>query len=308
MEKFGKFGDIKVIRFCETDDFSFWRLWIEYSTHKDTLNAYKCSSEENLKCILSQKPPHNVDVDVFYPDKISQETTEQKSMVRKPLPARWLIISTKSDFCNLFRFRKHLKALVGTLTNSDITRFGKNSFLVHAKSFRQGHMITNLKDSEIIKEVKPHFNFSYAKGVVFSHDIYELPDNELLKMCDSNVWKIFKVPKSSMTIFTFNNDQVPDYVFIDRERFRVRPYKHRPLQCFKCFGYGHSSKSCTRDQLCAACSFPKHEGECVNPIYCINCKGNHNARNKDCEAFKNELEAIDKAQAEHLSIGQAKRL
>ena len=101
MDMFGKFGEIK-IRFCESGDFSCWRLWIEFSTHKDALNAFECSSKENIKCILIQKPPHNVDVDVFYPTKICQEATEQKSIVRKPLPARWLIITTKLDFCNLF--------------------------------------------------------------------------------------------------------------------------------------------------------------------------------------------------------------
>ena len=308
MEMFGKFGEIKIIRFCESEDFSFWRLWVEFSTHKDALNAYKCSSKENIECILTQKPPHNVDVDVFYPTKVCQEATEKNSTIRKPLPAKWLIITTKLDFCNLFRFRKHLKALVGSLTNSDITRFGKNSFLVHAKSFRQGHMITHLKNTEIIKEVKPHYNFSYAKGVVFSQDIYELPENELMEMCDDKVWKIFRVPKSNMTIFTFNSDLVPDFTYIDRERFRVRPFKHRPLQCFKCFGYGHPSKRCTRDQICASCSFPNHEGECTNPLFCVNCKGNHSASSRECEVFKNETEAIEKSHIEHISIGQAKRL
>ena len=308
MAMFEKFGEIKVIRFCETEDFKFWRVWIEFTSHKDALNAYEGSSKENVKCILIQKITNNIDVDKFYPPKNSMETSEQKCTERKPLPARWLIISTKLEFCNLFKFRKHLRSLVGSLNNSDITRFGRNSFLVHAKSYRQGHMISNLKSSDIIKDVKPHYNFSYAKGVVFSQDIYELPDGELLDMCDDKVWKFFKVPKSRMTIFTFNTDQVPDFLYIDRERFHVKQYKHRPLQCFNCFGYGHSSKRCTKQRSCAACSFPQHEGECTNPIVCVNCKGNHNAINKECEAFKSELIAIEKAQAEHLSIGQAKRL
>ena len=308
MEMFRKFGDIKVIKFCETEDFAFWRVWIEFATHEDAINAFKSSSSEDLKCILTHKVPHNIDVDSFYPARVNQKTAEGTRNDRKPLPARWLIVLTKSDLCNLFHFRKHLRSLVGTLNNSDITRFGRNSFLVHAKSYRQGHMVSKLKNTIMIKEVKPHYSFSYAKGVVFSQDLYDLSDEELLEMCDDKVWKVFKVPRSKMIIFTFNTEGVPDYVYIDRERFRVRPYKHRPLQCFKCFGYGHSSKVCTRDQLCAACSLQKHEGECTNPILCINCKGKHNARHKECESLKIEMAAIEKAHAEHLSIGQAKRL
>ena len=34
MDRFGKYGEIKVIKFCETDDFAFWRLWIEFATQR----------------------------------------------------------------------------------------------------------------------------------------------------------------------------------------------------------------------------------------------------------------------------------
>ena len=306
MDSFGKYGDIKVIKFRETLNFAFWRVWIEFLTHTDAVKAYKGSSKDNIKCSLVNKVPSNIDVDSFFPTKVNQEASEGK-FERKPLPARWLVISTKTEYCNLFHFRKHLRTLVGTVTNTDVTRFGKNSFLVHAKSYRQGHMLSKLK-TDMIKEVKPHYSFSYAKGVVFSQDLYDLSDEELLEISDDNVWKFFRVPRSRMIIFTFINDQVPDYVYFDRERFRVRPFKHRPLQCFKCFGYGHSSKVCMRDQLCAACSLQKHEGDCSDPVLCINCKGPHNAKHKDCESFKKEITAIEKAHAEHISIGQAKRL
>ena len=53
---------------------------------------------------------------------------------------------------------------------------------------------------------------------------------------------------------------------------------------------------------------PKHEGACTSPICCINCKGSHSARYKECETYKKEMAAVEKAHAEHLSIGQAKRL
>ena len=88
----------------------------------------------------------------------------------------------------------------------------------------------------------------------------------------------FRVPKTRMTIFTFKTDEVPEYIFIDRERFCVRTYRETPLQCFKCFSFGHSSKICIKDQICAVCSLAKHDGECTSPVCCINCKGSHIAR------------------------------
>ena len=308
MEKFGVHGDIKVIKLSETNDFASWRLWIEFTDHKAALKAFNCSVEESLKCDLIHRVPRNIDVDVFYPNKVSQETSVVKNVERKPLPAKWLIVTTHTEFYNLFHFRKHLRDLVGTIVNSDVRRFGRNSFLVHAKSLRQGHMIAKLKSNDVIKEVKPHYSFSYAKGVVFSHDLYDLSDEELFEMCEDKVWKIFKVPNSSMIIFTFNNEVLPDFILIDRERFRVKPYKQRPLQCFKCYGYGHSSKFCKKDQVCGTCSLAYHGNECTKSELCINCKGNHHSRNKACITYKIEMEAIEKAHVEHLSIGQAKRL
>ena len=111
-----------------------------------------------------------------------------------------------------------------------------------------------------------------------------------------------------MTIFTFKTDEVPEFIYIDRERFRVGPFRERPLQCFKCFAFGHSSKKCTGEQKCATCSLEKLEGECLGPVLCLNCNGNHSARYKECAAYKKEMAAVEKAHAEHLSIGHAKRL
>ena len=307
-EKFGKYGKINVIKYCETENFKFWRLWVEFVSHKEALGAFKACCSDSLKCKLVLRVPMKIDVDAVYPEKINDDADDDKGIERSPLPARWHIVYTKEEFCNIFHFRKHLSLLVGPITNKEIKRFGKNCFLVFTKSHRQGHMLGKLKNTAIIKEVKPHFTFSYAKGVVFNQDVYDLSEKELLDICDNKVWKFFKVPKTKMTIFTFKTDEVPDYIYIDRERFRVRSFRERPLQCFKCFGFGHSSKVCARDQVCALCSLKKHEGECSSPVCCANCKGSHSSRYKECEVFKKELAAVEKAHAEHLSIGQAKRL
>ena len=307
-EIFGKYGEVKVIKFCESHNFDYWKIWVEFVTHEDALRAFKDSTSKSLKCRLINRVPPKLDVDVVYPDKTNNEEEEERKIERSPLPARWHIVITKSDLCNIFHFKKHLMALVGPVPNKEITRFGKNSFLVHTKSHRQGHMIGKLKNTALIKEVKPHLSFSFAKGVIFNQDIYDLSEKELHEMCDERVWKFFKVPRTKMIIFTFKTDEVPEYVFIDRERFRVRAFRERPLQCFKCFGFGHSAKVCTKEQICAVCSLPKHEGECCSPVLCINCEGSHSARFKNCETFKKEMAAVEKAHAEHLSIGQAKRL
>ena len=308
---FEEYGKIKVIRLSETEDFKNWKVWIEYATHKEALKAYKeGKSTKKLTCYLTDKISSKQDFDVFYPSVLEESTTQEEFVERDPLPPKWLIATTKSDYCNLYHFRKQMRRSAGPIANSEITRFGRNSFLIHAKSYRQGHMImkSNSRPHDVIKQIKPHYNFSYAKGVIFNQDLYELSVDEILDMCPMNVWKVFKIPRSKMIIFTFKDEHLPEEIFIENERFPVRPYKYRPLQCFKCFGYGHSSKVCTRIQICSNCSLQEHERDCTDPVRCINCTGHHGARDKTCQVYKRELAAVEKANSEHLSIGQAKRL
>lgn len=41
---------------------------------------------------------------------------------------------------------------------------------------------------------------------------------------------------------------------------------------------------------------------------CVNCKENHGSRSKDCRKFKLERDALVKSQAEHISVGHARKL
>ena len=164
-----------------------------------------------------------------------------------------------------------------------------------------------LDTKSLVKGVKPHFTFSYAKGVFFNEDIYELSENEILTMCPDNVWKIFKVPKSNMIVLTFMDSIVPHDIIIENEIIKVRPYRQRPLQCFNCFGFAHVSDVCTRAKICQFCSQPEH-GACTRPRVCANCRESHDSRNKSCNIFKKEQEALLLSAAEHISIGHAKKL
>ena len=93
-------------------------------------------------------------------------------MLRSLDPPRWLILSTH-DRGNMFKVKKFINQKIGLVNKPNITRFGKISFLINAKSDGQALMLLNLKlESEgLVKDIKPHFNFSYAKGVVFNEDL-----------------------------------------------------------------------------------------------------------------------------------------
>ena len=305
--EFGKHGTIKEIRLRLAHSFDCWQVWVVFSSHTEALKAFsEHGSSVDFRCSLTNKAPSTGDV--YYPP-VRGNSGQPGKVSRSPMPPTWLIATTKGDHANLYAFRNLLKAKAGDMDNSRITRFGRSSFLIHAKSTAQATMLTHLRvePDSIIKEIKPHYNFSYAKGVIFNRDLYDLPEDEILEMCEDKVWKVYKIPRSSMIVVTFRSEMLPPHIFVDRERINIRPYKQRPLQCYNCFGYGHASRRCTSNKICVNCSHYEH-GDCDRSAKCVNCKEEHCAKDKTCSTYKREQEAVLKAAVDKISIGHAKKL
>ena len=307
--EFSKFGSVIEIRNQLGEKYESFNTWIIFDSSKDAANALREFSPNmsNFECSLVKDFPGTADI--FRPLEKDEEPKYDMETFRSPNPPRWLILTTRSDRGNLFKVKKFINQKLGHVKRPDISRFGRSSFLLHAKSDGQAAMLLNMKldPEDFVKEVKPHYNFSYARGVIFNEDLYDMNVEEILEMCPVGVWKIFKIPRSSMIILTFRSSDLPTEIIVDHEFIRVRPYRPRPLQCFNCFGYGHASRVCTRGKICQSCSEPEH-GDCTKPKVCVNCKAAHHARDKNCTAFKKEQEALLKAEAEHISIGHAKKL
>ena len=308
-EEFSRFGNIREIRNRLGNNYQYFESWIIFSSDEDALRAY---NDFNSTCVsVSFAVPANVPklLDIYRPYIPVEDLKTSVKLERLPVPPRWLILSSRSERGNLFKIKQFIGQKLGHVNSPDISRFGKDSFLVHTKSDAQAVMLLNMKldTKSLVKGVKPHFTFSYAKGVFFNEDIYELSENEILTMCPDNVWKIFKVPKSNMIVLTFMDSIVPHEIIIENEIIKVRPYRQRPLQCFNCFGFAHVSDVCTRAKICQFCSQPEH-GACTRPRVCANCRESHDSRNKSCNIFKKEQEALLLSAAEHISIGHAKKL
>ena len=110
-----------------------------------------------------------------------------------------------------------------------------------------------------------------------------------------------------MIVLTFMDSIVFHEIIIAIEIIKVCPYRQRLLQCFNCYGFGHVSDVCTRDKICQFCSQPEH-GECTRPRVYANCRESHDSRNKSCNIFKKEQEALLLSAAEPISVGHAKKL
>ena len=308
--RFERFGIIKEIRMKPLT--GNWEAWISFSSCAEALEASKNLSDikindRQLDGYLCDRTPKNMDV--YKPEQWSNDVNVAQPVVRNPKPPTWLIATGKDGKYNYYRMSKYIQKKVGSIKSSDITRYGRQSVLIHAKNETQALMLQNIKTEgdEILKEIKPHLNFSYGKGVVFDRDLYEFTEEEILDMCPGTVWKVNKVPRTSMIVLTFQDPNIPDHVTIENVWLHVREFKPRPMQCYNCFRYGHPSSVCKDNKICINCSSPEH-GPCSNSTKCSNCKEDHKANDKRCTEYKKEEAALLKANAEHLSVGYAKKL
>ncbi|MPC61888.1 hypothetical protein E2C01_055965 [Portunus trituberculatus] len=106
----------------------------------------------------------------------------------------------------------------------------------------------------MFETVKAHPTSNYSKGCVYSQDLYEFPEEEILAMCPSSVQNVTKMKNSSnMVLLTFFGSTLPDRVHIGPVNLRVRRFVSCPLQCLSCSGYGHGKSSCKEASRCGNC-------------------------------------------------------
>lgn len=310
---FGTYGKIDAIRMdCNASDEN-WDAWISYCKLDDALKAAKNVEKMSIcgKTVLGSltaSVPRNLDV--YKPAHFALNDENQRKTIeyeRTPLPPTWFVIKSKSERCNIFLITRHLQRRIGNIQRGDITRFGMNKVLVHARSRTQSLILMSMKLSEddILKEITPHLGFSYGKGVIFNRELYDFPEQEILDMCSTSVWNVKKT-KNNMIILTFIDPEVPYHIDIDLERLSVRPLKPRPMQCYNCYKYGHPSKYCKENKVCNICSSAEH-GECTSTPKCVNCGSAHSSLDKNCQEYKLEEAALNKAASEHITIGFARK-
>lgn len=239
----------------------------------------------------------------------------QKKMVNVP---RFLLIE-REDKVNFnkvspFSISKWLNGLVGNLKN---IKKVKEGLLVETTSANQAsRLLTVSKIGNYKVKVLPYKSLNISKGIVFCHDLLNCSLEELLEeLKDEGVLDIkrIKTKKNGLLvdspnhIFTFNNYILPNKVKVAFYVLPVRPYIPNPIQCYRCYRFGHFSNSCNHEEMCICGNF-KHDNTPCNDIFvCINCGGNHSPRAKSCPIMKEEIQIQNIKVTEKISYIEAKR-
>jgi hypothetical protein len=107
-----------------------------------------------------------------------------------------------------------------------------------------------------------------------------------------------KVPAMTVRL-VFPGETLPPFVYFGYRRFRVSLYVDKPLQCFKCQGFGHGSRQCGGKEVCVICAGPHALKDCPKTegqVKCVNCGGAHTASYGGCILMKTAFQ-LEKVRA-----------
>lgn len=118
-------------------------------------------------------------------------------------------------------------------------------------------------------------------------------------------------------ILTFNKPDLPSKISVVHETLNIRKYYPRPMRCFKCQKFNHTTKHCTSEvEICSLCSNEKPHEQC-GTITCFNCtqeddlksKANsHKTGDKHCPAWIREVKIKEIQTDERIGYMAAKSI
>lgn len=256
-----------------------------------------------------------------YPDQSSSFFNQKNSNV--PTGQRYLTIKSldgNKALNELSVFQK-TKGLAAISTFADIVaKLKDGTLLVLTKTKQAADIIIRAKHLANVEIVVAEHEFlNFTKGIIFSNDILNLTNAELLEEFKSqHVVDIYRIQKRKPNsdefentpglILTFNLMQIPETIIAGYVNIRVRQYIPNPLRCRKCQLFGHTKNKCSNEAACDVCSIKDvHNLPCGNTKQCVNCGGSHSSFDRKCEVFIKEAEVMFLKTTQRISYFEAKK-
>ena len=151
------------------------------------------------------------------------EATPKPTINREPPIPSWYVAHYKENEFNSIKGLQYLERCVSTIPKSNFKKYGK-SFLIKSKSEVRAVMLQSLKPSEddIIASIKPHPSFNHIRGVIYSTELHDFTEKEILDLCPETIYKVNKLKgKNHALVLSFSTRYLPDYINIRHLSFRV---------------------------------------------------------------------------------------
>ena len=307
MNQFGTVRRIKMIYDKSDDSYEIYVTFLNSVNAEAALDHMKSKDTENAKNYLI-KDSRNLADDPF---DFIPPATKTNETARKPPTLTWHVGIYKGDNSNFIKASEFIQKKIGNLPPGHLKKYGRG-ILIRAGNDTQIHMLENFHPSEegYIRSITPHKSFNTVKGVVYSKDLYEYDEEEILTMCPPLVYAVKKLKGTNNAIvLTFSSHILPTDLLIEHSRIKVRKFKQRPTQCFQCFTYGHIISKCTNTPRCRTCS-GTHDttNDCSLPAFCLHCNGPHSPSSRSCPKYKLETKILEVAHDEKVSYGTARNI
>lgn len=98
------------------------------------------------------------------------------------------------------------------------------------------------------------------------------------------------VKTSHVVRVAFARKQAPQHVKVCFVRTDVIPYEALPVQCYRCYTFGHIAAECTTNSQVSRRCGKSHEAMCEGDPYCVTCKGDHASSAAKCSVKERETE------------------
>ena len=306
------YGEVERMKMALSKDKGSFNSYITYSTNTfaskacDSLKGHSINGSAIDTKLISRSNLLDDPFD-YIPERC--DNTNAKTARETPLLV-WHVATYKEGKENLIKAAECIQSRVGNIPDGNMKRYGR-SVLIKAGNEVQRALLSKFKPplEGNIQAISPHKSFNIHKAVIYSKDLYEFSEEEILDRCPTGVYEVRKLKGSNNAILlSFTSPSIPDVITVNHVRIKVKKYRFNPKQCRNCFEYGHIASVCKVDTRCHVCSGVHEDLEtCSLQRFCFLCEGNHSPNSRQCPRYCFEQEIIEVAHNEHISIGSAKR-
>ena len=252
--------------------------------------------------------------------------------------------NAKIDLNNLPEIPSNVDQIIiaSTDTNRKLTTFNPQKIKVGIETIcggpvkmaeyqRSGSILVTVNNNEQLNKIKNAETFpilsipiitkiawtnQFTYGKLWAPELQRDSLKEILDMFESQnvigVRKLFGDPNKAdcpLFVLTFLGP-IPRALKLGYQMLRIEKFLPRPLQCRKCYRFGHATNSCRSKEACSRCASSTHTlKDCTSSITeCINCKGTHEATDKNCPKYIFENDVCYLTADRGISFAEARAL
>ena len=147
------------------------------------------------------------------------------------------------------------------------------------------------------------WNFKLSRGIIRCPDLAGVEEEEIVNepatqnVIEARRIRVFRdgIRSIRIPVLKFKTAILPKTLKVGYLKVPVILYP-KPLQCYRCFKFGHHERQCNADDHCKRCGTNEvetyHTYPCSKPMKCLNCGEEHFSTSRTCKVWKREKEIV----------------